>query len=114
MQDIFPGYIVVDLIMGSLCPQLWKRCRGILLWACPSARPSICVSVQNLLRYSSKISCMDSSSKIIDRYLLKSGLSPFVELCPFEMVTMLFCNQDISKIITAMSFKFGQLIENNE
>ena len=27
---------------------------------------------------------------------------------------MIFCNQDISKTITAMSFKLGQLIEDNE
>ena len=44
---------------------------------------SVRVSVQNLLRYSCGISYMDSSSKIIDTYFFKSGLSPFVELCPF-------------------------------
>ena len=27
---------------------------------------------------------------------------------------MIFCNQDISKIIRAMSFKLGQVIEDNE
>ena len=47
------------------------------------ARPSVRVSVQNLLRYSFEISYMDSSQKIIDTYFFKSGLSPFVELCPF-------------------------------
>ena len=44
----------------------------------------------------------------------KSGLSPFVELCPFKRVIMKFCNKDISKIIAATSFNLGQLIENNE
>ena len=76
----------------------------------PSVRP-----LQNLLRYSFEISYMDSSSKkIIDMYFFKSGLSPFVEVCPFYRVIMKFCNQDISKTITAMSFKLGQLIEHNE
>ena len=40
---------------------------------------SVCVSVQNLLRYNFDISYMDSSSKIIDSYYFKSGLSPFLE-----------------------------------
>ena len=48
-----------------------------------SVRPSVRVFVQNLLRYSFETSYMDSSSKIIDIYILKSGLSPFVEICPF-------------------------------
>ena len=30
------------------------------------------------------------------------------------MVIMKFCYQDISKTFTAMSFKLGQLIEDNE
>ena len=30
------------------------------------------------------------------------------------MVIMKFCKQDISKSITAMSFHYGQLIEDNE
>ena len=47
-----------------------------------SVRPSVRASVQNLLRYSFEISYRDSSSKIIDKYFFKSGLSPFVELCP--------------------------------
>ena len=70
--------------------------------------------LQNLLRYSFEISYMDYSSKLLTHIFFKSGLSPFVELCPFERVIMKFCNQDISKTITAMSFKLGQLIEHNE
>ena len=31
-----------------------------------------------------------------------------------SMVRMKFCNQDISKTITAMSYKLGQLTENND
>ena len=57
---------------------------------------------------------MDSSYKMIETYFSKSGLSPFVELCHFLRVIMKFCNQDISKTITAMSFKVGQLIEHSE
>ena len=56
---------------------------------------------------------MDSSLKIIDTYFYKSGLSPFVDLCPILRVIMIFCNQDISKTIIAMSFKLGQLIDDN-
>ena len=49
----------------------------------------LCVCVCPCVRYkiykgnSFEISYMNSSSKIIDTYFLKSGLSPFVELCPF-------------------------------
>ena len=80
---------------------------GLSVYA--SVRP-----LQNLLRYSFEISYMDSLSKIIDKYFLKSGLCPFVELCPFLWAIKKFCNQDISKIITATTFKLGQLIEHNE
>ena len=45
---------------------------------------SVSVSVQNLLRYSFEISYMDSSPKNNWHiFFSKSGLSPFVELCPF-------------------------------
>ena len=43
-----------------------------------------------------------------------SELSPLVELCPFEGLKVQICNHDISKIITARSFKLGQLIEDDE
>ena len=36
------------------------------------------------------------------------------ELCPFEGLKVQICNHDISKTITARSFKLGQLIENDE
>ena len=61
-----------------------------------------------------KNSYMDSSSKNDTYFIFKSGVSPFVELCPFHRVIMIFCNQNISKTITAMSFKLGQLIDGNE
>ena len=47
-------------------------------------------------------------------FKILSGFSTFVELCPFKRVIMKFCNQKISKTITARSFKLRQLIENNE
>ena len=47
-------------------------------------------------------------------FFFKFGVSPFVELCPFQRVIMIFCKQNISKTITAMSFKLVQLIEGNE
>ena len=75
---------------------------------------SVRASVQNLLRYSYEILYKNSSSKIIDTYFFKFVLSPFVELCPFQRVIMIFCNQDISKTITVMRFKLGQVIEDNE
>ena len=70
--------------------------------------------LHNLLRYSFEIAYMDSSSKIIDIIFFKSGLSPFVELYPLLKVIMKFCNQVFSITIAAMSFKVGQLIEQNE
>ena len=49
----------------------------------PCMRPSV-RPLQNLLRYSFEISYMDSSSKkLLTRIFFKSGLFPFVELCPF-------------------------------
>ena len=52
--------------------------------------------------------------KIIGLGFFKSGLSPFLELCPFKRVIMKFCNQAISKTIPGSSFKLCQLIEDNE
>ena len=75
------------------------------------ARPCVC---SNFLRYSFEISCIDSSSKIIEKSFFKSGLSPFVELCPFERFIMMFYNQDILTNKTAMSFKLGQVLEDDE
>ena len=43
-----------------------------------------------------------------------SELSPLAELCPFEGLKVQICNHDISKTITGRSFKFGQLIEDDE
>ena len=47
-------------------------------------------------------------------FFFLSELSPFEELCPILRVRVKFCYQDISKTITAGSFKLGQLIEDDE
>ena len=38
----------------------------------------------------------------------------FFELSPFADLVLKICNYDISKSITARSFKLGQLIEDDE
>ena len=38
----------------------------------------------------------------------------FSNYLPLQIWTLKICNHDISKTITAMSFKLGQLIENEE
>ena len=45
---------------------------------------------------------------------IKKKLSYFFELCPLQILALKTCCQDISKTITATSFKLGQLIEDNE
>ena len=94
-------------------PQLWKNCRGILLSVCPCVRASVC-PFKILLSSVLKFHIWIPHPKIIDTYFFRSRLSPFVELCLFLRVTMVCFNQDISKTITVMSFKLGQVIEDNE
>ena len=38
----------------------------------------------------------------------------FLSYCALQILVLKTCNQDISKTITASSFKLGQLIEDNE
>ena len=58
---------------------------------------------------------MDSSSKnSLPVFFFLSELSPLAELCPFEGLKVQICKHDISKTITARSFKLGQLIEDDE
>ena len=38
----------------------------------------------------------------------------FTNCLPLQIWTLKICNHDIPKTITAMSFKLGQLIENDE
>ena len=45
---------------------------------------------------------------------LKKSYFIFFELSPFADLDLKICNHDISKTITARSFKLGQLIEDDE
>ena len=47
-----------------------------------------------------------------DFFLIK--LFYFFELFPFAKLAIEICNSDISKIVIARSFKFGQLIQVGE
>ena len=58
---------------------------------------------------------MDSSSKYsLPVFFFLSELSPLAELCPFEGLKVQICIHDISKTITARSFKLGQLIKDDD
>ena len=52
-------------------------------------------------------------SRLIGENLKKSYFI-FFELSPFTDLDFEICIHDISKTITARSFKFGQLIEDDE
>ena len=45
---------------------------------------------------------------------LKNVILFFSNYLPLKISTSKICNHDISKIITARSFKLGQLIEDDE
>ena len=45
---------------------------------------------------------------------LKKSYFIFSNYLPLQIWTLKICNHDISKIITARSFKLGQLIEYDE
>ena len=98
-------------IIEFLCPQLWKSWKCIFLWACRSVLLFTCPFRiwDRILKFQRWIP--HKKLLMFFFYFLKSWLSPFVELCPFERVIMKFCNQIISK---ARSFKLGQLIEDND
>ena len=56
---------------------------------------------------------MHSSSKIIDT-IFKVWIISLCGVMPLLRDQMIFCNQDISKTMTVMSLKLGQLIEDNK
>ena len=96
-------------------PNTMEKLKGhIAFGVCACVRACVRPSVTKFIKIQFWNSYMDSSSKNNWHVFFKSALSPFVELCPFQRVILKFCNQDISKTITAMSFKLGQLIEHNE
>ena len=45
---------------------------------------------------------------------LKKSYFIFLNYLPLQIWTLKICNHDVSKIITASSFKLGQLIEDDE
>ena len=45
---------------------------------------------------------------------LKTSYFIFFNYLPLQIWTLKICNHDISKTITARSFKLGQLIEDDE
>ena len=45
---------------------------------------------------------------------LKKYVYFFLNYLPLQIMTLKICNHDISKSITARSFKLGQLIEDDE
>ena len=51
--------------------------------------------------------------KLIDENFKKSYFF-FSNYLPLQIWTLKICNHDISKTITARSFKLGQLIEDDE
>ena len=47
-------------------------------------------------------------------YIQEKVIIFFSKYLPLQIWTLKICNHDISKTITAMSFKLGQLIEDDE
>ena len=75
-------------------PPSLKKLWGILLLAHLSVR--LCVCRFKIFKLGFEISYMDSSlKKIADPYFWGSELSPFVELCPYQRVSLKFCDQDL-------------------
>ena len=52
--------------------------------------------------------------KLIGENKKKSNFIFFSNYLPLQIRTLKICNHDISKTITARSFKLGQLIEDDE
>ena len=45
---------------------------------------------------------------------IEKGYFSFLSYCPLQILALKTCIQDISKTITASSFKLGELIEDND
>ena len=78
----------------------------------PSVSASVCPSVQKKFKARVlKFHIWILSKNSLPVFFFLCELSPLAELCPFEGLKVQICNHDISKTITARSFKLGQLIE---
>ena len=86
----------------------FEKVLSILVSDCPSVQTFFKLMV---LKFHIQIPCQ----KIADPYFfILSELSPLVELCSCLGVKVQICKKDISKSIEARSFKYGQLIEDDE
>ena len=90
----------------------FEKVGSILLSVCPFVRPSVQKKFEaRVLKFHIWI----PHQKIAyPHFFFLSELSPLAELCPFKGLKVQICNHDISKTITARSFKLGQLIEDDE
>ena len=53
-------------------------------------------------------------SRFSGQNFFKKKLLRFLSYCPLQIWALETCNQDISKIIIASSFKHGQSVEDGE
>ena len=102
-----------QLKMLIFMPPTLKKWEAYCLRLVP---PSVCPSVQKIfksrvLKFHIWIPHQKNSLPV---FFFLSELSPLAELCPFEGLKVQICNHDISKTITARSFKLGQLIEDDK
>ena len=67
-----------------LCPQLWRSCGSILVSGCPCMHPPMCLFVKNSACYFFWNFIWKSSK----HFFFLTELSPFLELCPFEKISM--------------------------
>ena len=85
---------------------------SILLSACPFV--GLSVRSKKIKARGLKFHIWIPHQKLLTQFFFLSELSPLAELCPFEGLKVQIGNHDISKTITARSFKLGQLIEDDD
>ena len=98
-------FFLVRVISLSGVKPLWKNLNEI--WCMPYLMNRACKGFE--------ISYMDSSWKnswLVFFFLFE--LSPFLEICPSEKISMKSCQQDISKSVWARGLKLGQLIGDDK
>ena len=110
---------VTDLVgnpKDSFYAPNFEKVGSILVSACAFVRLFVRSSGQNRIQARVlKFHIWNPHQKIAYPYFFSCpNLSPLAELCPFEGLKVQICNHDISKTITARSFKLGQLIEDDE
>ena len=92
----------------------FEKVGSILVSACAS----MCASVRPLKKIQARVLkfhiWIPRQKNSLPIFFFLSKLSPLAQLCPFEGLKVQICNHNISKTITARSFKLGQLIEDDE